>query len=269
MNDEKENDEEIPFDPKEFSEFVQGPPKVLHDKKRKIISVSNFFVDCNNVPMKVIASYGKWLEFEKSCLENLSFINFDTVKPFIRPKKNIAELEECYTFYPYEFSFFFSDYYIKPANEINPKELLLKEDGKLVISHINKSKPRGGNPHGRPIDDIRFISIWLYAFLKHWMKTVPFFDELPVNIKEFCNEIGLRKRWDDWDHDQTPAGKALRDTYDTISQRFKIRTSKQSFYKKYVLFRTKRKSYLKYIEDSLKSINYEPLYWLKALRQKK
>jgi hypothetical protein len=136
------------------------PPKpsiTKRNKNKKTISVCNSF-DLGRMPIKVIASYETWLEFENVYLRS-GHIGLTAIRKYIyRPKKEILEkLEVYYAYSLQQFLNFFYNYYIVPANTQNPK-------------WFNAQKPRG-TYYGldrAEMYKIRIASTQLYVYLKHW-----------------------------------------------------------------------------------------------------
>ena len=142
---------------KGINEIMEGKrpveSKVTRNKNNKTISVSNAF-DEGEIPVKLIAPYEKWLEFEDIFLKN-DEIAFLLIKTYIsRPTlKSLGKLEYYSSVSPREFSEIFYNRYIWEANLVNPRNPLAARTRGTLYS---KSKAE--------MVKIRYTAMHLYVF---------------------------------------------------------------------------------------------------------
>lgn len=262
-----------PFDHDEFSESVPRDSKVIRNKNKKTISVSNAF-DYNSIPIKIIAPYKEWLKFERKFFDT-NKISCRDIKPYIgkRTPKNIIKALELYckenpsagvltetplclndfTNYckdnPNEFTNHFYNYYICPAMKVMP---LWKEG----IS--SRPKSRGGSPYRKSkyeMYEIRNIAAHLYIFLTHWLKIKT--SKWPPIVNEFFNKYQISNT--------STQSEAISITMSVIEKRFGINVNRiddlKTFYDKYIAFSNRgsnNKKRFDIIRKALEYVNYEP-----------
>lgn len=224
-----------PFDHNEFSESVPRDSKVIRNKNKKTISVSNAF-DGNLIPIKVIATYEQWLKFDVKFFKT-NKIEFKELKPYINraSKQNIKALKNYCKKDNGDFSLHFFYYYIHPAKKKNP---------------LCSPNPRGGNPHGKtPAEmfEARIIAKHLYVFLFYWFQRDA--SEIPLPVKDFFKINKITHKKQSTKISETVSAIVL----EVLKRLFDLDVSK-NFFRKYVannsLFSVKR---------GLQFVNYLPV----------
>lgn len=135
---------------------------VKPDTRRGTISVSNN-IDSNRIPLKIIAPYDKWIEWEEVYLSQ-GCIDISIIENFITkriPIRIIPKLIEYCHNHLQKFSHEFYEYYIFPANMDNPKSIPwgIKARGgsPLIIEKSEKAR-------------INYNATFLYVFIADWAK---------------------------------------------------------------------------------------------------
>lgn len=213
-----------------YDQFYPKPSKVTRNKNLKTISVKNSF-DCNQIPIKIIASYQIWKRLEQKFLENDGLIDLGIIRPFIKaPRKNIQALERYCNESPEEFSWHFYYYYIEYSKVVNP----------LVVT-----KERGGSPYGlswREMLKIRMTTRHLYVCLNYWLRKPQ--KEHPPEITKLLKAYTLENT--------TPLTATMEIMIQHYPHLNKIEST--TFYDEYIAYKE-----LDTLKEAYRKINYLPL----------
>jgi hypothetical protein len=138
------------------------PSVVRRDRRKGTISVTNK-VGSNRIPLKVIAPYEKWIEWEETYLSE-GCINLSVISDYVTKRTRAADigrLSEYEHDYLYKFSYEFFDLFIFPANIDNPQSELwgIKERGAVPITNDKSEKAK-----------ICYNASFLYTFISDWAK---------------------------------------------------------------------------------------------------
>ncbi len=218
MEREKENEEflrKIRESLKDLERYRPSPPKVRKNKNYQTISVSHAF-DFERIPIKIVAPYATWIDFEEKYLEDGCHIEFGELRPFIsRPsKKTLPELEKYYRERREDFDEHFYHYYIEPSKDKNP----------LVTTRL-----RGGSPYGltrSKMWKVRTAARHLYVLLGYWLKQPK--NTHPPWLKACLDRYEIRTSY------------ILPATMEIIEKRFNLGIDKieayKTFYDKYIAY---------------------------------
>jgi hypothetical protein len=223
----------------EIREFLikYGPiksPVVKPNKNKKTISVASAF-NLNRIPIKIIATYHEWIEFEKIILRD-DYIKFEFIRSNIRPKKNLSILKQFWDEDPLKFTNELYELYICEANAQNPIHELSKKPRRLVYQGIDK----------RTMYEIKIAAKHIYVFLKYWFSKPK--KSYPPLLQEFLNTPNIVTR------SAIAATMEIIDSYYENWDADKIDDTKV-FYDKYIT----HKKYLKLIKEIYERINYLPI----------
>ena len=201
---------------KDIENSRQKSSTVSRNKNKKTITVSNAF-DENRIPIKVIAPYEKWLQWEDSFISN-SQVTFKDIEHSLS-KENLDKnkivkiaLKEYCERSPDDFMDHFYYFYVLESNAKNP-----------LLHKTRKSKTHKKDPF--EMTKIRITASHLYVFLAHWLKRKQ--SEYPDKVKEFfeANPITIKL--------------AIPATMEILKPRFnsdKIQDY-NNFYDKYIVYR--------------------------------
>ena len=226
-----------------FLPFLPKPSIVKRNKNKKTISVYNS-LDSNQIPLKVVAGYSDWIDFENKFFNNDCRISLKTIEPFISraKKEDIQKLRKYYKESTERFSNTFYHFYIGEANFKNP-------ENRCAI------KERGGSPHSvdwETMTNIKRSARFLYVYLQYWLK-----NKLPAELKTCLKTHNIN-------NNNAPLSVTIKIIKKYFNFEYRIVTNgkginyEMNFYNDYIVYKS-----LDPIKKALKKTNYtatrEPL----------